>query len=148
MNTRTCTLYFFRLYLLKEAPDVSADKFLLLRPSTPRKRTLSRTLPRDFRFEDLRRNTSCIEVWSTDQRALLERKRGIRNDQTEIVIDGISETLADRARADRVVEAEQRRFGRRGNQAASFAGKLLAESASAADSATPAVSKNTSPASR
>ena len=62
-------------------------------------------------------------------RALLQREGIVRNHQTEIVVDHVSEALAAGARAERVIEAEQARFGvhELDPGVAVLAGELLAE---------------------
>ena len=61
-------------------------------------------------------------------RAFFKRQGGVRNHEVQIVIDGVAEPLTARARAGRVVEAEQAGLGNSKLHSAGFACEFFAVS--------------------
>ncbi len=113
-------------HFCKEALYVLADKLFFIL-SQFRIRHVEPHFTACFGLKDFVVIPGVLRLGPGINRSALNRAGGVGDDQSGIVVNGVSKTLANRASAHRVVEAEKRRLRLYRFETANFAGELFCE---------------------
>ena len=117
---------FLRFHFREEVVDRLHHQRLLLRCQIAVRHIPSHFTARGFL--ELRAEPLVLRLGPGIDCAFVERQAGVGNHQVHVVVDGVSEALAARACAHRIVEAEEAGLRRHQLDAAALAGELFAES--------------------